>query len=118
MRAILGGAGLLLLVGAIDPLGAYGLTIESQFKRLTALLERNGILKDGVVTLPGKLLEGGAAGDGYSIVYALRDAGGLQRLAPWFRETKKHHSHGECDRLVNCPGGDGTAQIRAVFGRP
>lgn len=89
MRAILGGAGLLLLVGAVGPFGAYGLTIESQFVRLTSLLERNGILKDGAVTPPGKLLEGGAAGDGYSIVYALRDAGGLQRLAPWFAGDEK-----------------------------
>lgn len=90
MRAILGGAGVLLLVGSVGPFGAYGLTIESQFARLTALLERNGILKDGAITFPGKLLEGGAAGDGYSIIYALRDAGGLQRLAPWFAGDEKN----------------------------
>jgi len=88
MRAILGAMAVLLLVGSVGPMGANGLTVSSQLARLVALLERAGMLKDG------KLVAGGAlpadvAGDGFSIVYALKDAGGLHRLAPWFEGDPK-----------------------------
>ncbi|MDC6684760.1 DUF4153 domain-containing protein, partial [Leclercia adecarboxylata] len=69
MRAILGAVGVLLLTGSVGPLGANGLTISSQFKRLVALLESNGVLKDGKI-VPVGLLKPDAGSAGSSIIYA------------------------------------------------
>ena len=56
MRAILGGIAVLLLVGSAGPMGANGLTITSQVKRLAAIFETNGLFKDGkAVVAPNKL---------------------------------------------------------------
>ncbi len=88
MRAILGAVGVLLVIGSVGPMGANGLTISSQFKRLIALLETNGVLKDGKIT-PKGLLPSEAGNAGSSIVYALKDAGGLDRLKPWFEGDAK-----------------------------
>lgn len=86
MRAILGAAAAVLLVGAAGPWGANGMTITSQVSRLAALLETYGVLKDGTVTAPGKLLSAEVTSQGYSIVDTLHDARGLERLRPWFGE--------------------------------
>ena len=88
MRAILGAVGVLLVVGSVGPMGANGLTISSQFKRLVALLETSGVLKDGKIN-PKGLLASEAGSTGSSIVYALNDAGGLDRLKPWFAGDAK-----------------------------
>ena len=88
MRAILGAVGLLLIVGSVGPMGANGLTISSQFTRLVALLEFNGVLKDGKLT-PKGLLASETGTTGSSIVYALKDVGGLGRLKPWFEGDAK-----------------------------
>ena len=88
MRAILGAVGVLLVVGSVGPMGANGLTISSQFKRLVALLETSGVLKDGKIN-PKGLLPSEAGSTGSSIVYALNDAGGLDRLKPWFEGDAK-----------------------------
>ena len=84
MRAIVGAAAALLLVGAAGPWGANGTTISSQFGRLVALLEINGVLKDGKITKPEKQFPTEISSKGASFIYALRDANGLYRLAPWF----------------------------------
>ena len=88
MRAILGAMAVLLLAGSVGPMGANGLTISSQFSRLVALLDKQGVLKNGKIVGQG-LLTSDAAGAGYSIIYALKDAGGLHRLAPWFKDDPK-----------------------------
>ena len=88
MRAILGAVGVLLVIGSVGPMGANGLTISSQFKRLVALLETNGVLKDGKI-IPKGLLPSESGNAGSSIVYALKDAGGLDRLKPWFEGDAK-----------------------------
>ena len=88
MRAILGAVGVLLVIGSVGPMGANGLTISSQFKRLVALLETSGVLKDGKIN-PKGLLPSEAGSTGSSIVYALNDAGGLDRLKPWFEGDPK-----------------------------
>ena len=88
MRAILGAVGVLLVIGSVGPMGANGLTISSQFKRLVALLETSGVLKDGKIN-PKGLLASEAGSTGSSIVYALNDAGGLDRLKPWFAGDAK-----------------------------
>ena len=88
MRAILGAVGVLLVIGSVGPMGANGLTISSQFKRLVALLETSGVLKDGKINSKG-LLPSEAGSTGSSIVYALNDAGGLDRLKPWFEGDAK-----------------------------
>jgi hypothetical protein len=83
MRAIIGAAAVLLLVGAAGPWGANGTTIASQFGRLVALLDANGLLKDGRIDA-GKKVGSDMATSGYSMIYALRDVGGLDRLRPLF----------------------------------
>ena len=90
MRAILGAAALLLLVGAVGPMGANGLTVSSQFTRLVALLENHGILADGKLAKDSKRLDATTASAGYSMLIALKDAGGLGRLRPWFADDAKN----------------------------
>lgn len=89
MRAILGAAAVLLLVGSVGPLGANGLTVTSQVKRLMVLLADNGVLKDGRVVTPAKPLQGELSTNGYSIIYLLRDVDGLDRLKPLFAGDAK-----------------------------
>ena len=84
MRAILGGIAVLLLLGSAGPLGANGLTISSQVKRLAAIFESNGLFKDGKAVVSPNKLSGEAINQGNSILYALRDVNGLDRLRPWF----------------------------------
>jgi len=84
MRAILGGIAVLLLIGSAGPMGANGLTITSQVKRLAAIFETNGLFKDGKAVVAPNKLSGEAINQGNSILYALRDANGLDRLRPWF----------------------------------
>ena len=85
MRAILGTVGVLLLLGSVGPMGANGLTASSQFARLAALLESNGVIKDGKLTTHG-LLPSGAGSAGSSMVNALKDVDALDRLEPWFSD--------------------------------
>ena len=96
MRAILGAAAVLLLVGSVGPMGANGLAGASQYARLKGLLERAGVLDDGKLQSAPKL-PGEIAVRGSSIVYALKDADGLYRLAPWFRGDPKDPFAGNQD---------------------
>jgi hypothetical protein len=89
MRAILGGFALLLLVGSAGPFGANGLTVASQFERLESLLLRTGLLKEGLVVLPPPALSQEDAANGYSMLAAIGDAGGAERLKPWFLAAEK-----------------------------
>ena len=89
MRAILGGAAVLLLVSAAGPWGANGLTITSQFARLERLLSDNGVLKDGKIA-PKGLLPSEVASRGSSILYALKDVEGLKRIERWFTGTARN----------------------------
>jgi len=84
MRAILGGIAVLLLLGSAGPMGANGLTISSQVKRLAAIFESNGLFKDGKAVVAPDKLSGEVINQGNSILYALRDVNGLDRLRPWF----------------------------------
>jgi hypothetical protein len=84
MRAILGGIAVLLLIGSAGPMGANGLTISSQVKQLAAIFEFNGLFKDGKAVLSPYKLSSGDINQGNSILYALRDVNGLDRLRPWF----------------------------------
>ncbi len=84
MRVILGGFAILLLIGSAGPFGAKGLTIASQFGRLQDLLEANGILKDGRIAAPVPALKDEPKSSGNSMLFALREAGGIDRLRPWF----------------------------------
>jgi hypothetical protein len=88
MRAILGGLAVLLLAGSFGPWGANGLTVTSQFSRLSALLEQKGLLKDNRMVSPSPDLDNDSRQAGYSMLYALKDAGGLNRLKPWFEGAK------------------------------
>jgi Domain of unknown function (DUF4153) len=90
MRAILGGMAVLLLAGSVGPFGANGLTIASQLQRFTDLLTANGLLKDGKAVPPSVSPASELATDGYSILYALRDAGGIERLKPMFEGNEKN----------------------------
>ncbi len=89
IRAILGGLAILLLVGSVGPFGAYGLTISSQVTRLQALLESNGVLKDGKVVLPLRGLLSEHARAANSMIYALADVDGIDRLKPWFNHINQ-----------------------------
>jgi hypothetical protein len=89
MRAILGGLAVLLLAGSLGPWGANGLTISSQFARLTAFMQTNGLLQEGHVVPLASTVAPEVRQDGYSMVESLREAGGLKRLRPWFQGVDK-----------------------------
>ncbi|HUQ36156.1 MAG TPA: DUF4153 domain-containing protein [Aestuariivirga sp.] len=89
MRAILGGIAVLLLIGSAGPMGANGLTISSQVKQLAAIFETNGLFKDGKAVVAPNKLSGEAINQGNSILYALREVDGLDRLRPWFEGTEQ-----------------------------
>jgi len=89
MRAILGGIAVLLLIGSAGPMGANGLTISSQVKQLAAIFESNGLFKDGKAIVAPNKLSGEVISQGNSILYALRDVNGLDRLRPWFEGTEQ-----------------------------
>jgi hypothetical protein len=84
MRMILGAMAVLLLLGAAGPLGANGLTITSQVARFAAFLETHGLLKDGKAVKPSGLLPSEVTNEGYTFLGAIEQAGGLDRLQPWF----------------------------------
>jgi hypothetical protein len=90
MRMILGGFAILLLIGSAGPMGANGLTITSQMGRLAALLEANGVLKDGRIVTPIPAIKDEHKSSGNSMLYALREAGGMDRLRPWFAGMEKN----------------------------
>jgi len=89
MRAILGGMAVLLLIGSAGPFGANGLTINTQLPRFERLLTDNGLLKDGKAVAPTGKVSSDVISEGYSILGALNDANGLDRLAPWFEGVDK-----------------------------
>ena len=89
MRTILGGIAVLLLLGSAGPMGANGLTISSQVKQLAAIFEFNGLFKDGKAVLSPYKLSSGDINQGNSILYALRDVNGLDRLRPWFEGVEQ-----------------------------
>jgi hypothetical protein len=89
MRAILGGIAVLLLIGSAGPMGANGLTISSQVRQLAAIFEINGLFKDGKAVVAPNKLSGETINQGNSILYALRDVNGLDRLRPWFEGTEQ-----------------------------
>jgi hypothetical protein len=88
MRAILGGLAVLLLAGSFGPWGAHGVTIASQYGRLAELLERKGLLRNNLVVEPVPAFDNESRQAGYSMLSALREAGGLDRLRPWFAEAR------------------------------
>ncbi len=90
MRVILGAMAVLLLVGSAGPFGANGLTIKSQFARLESLLAKTGLLKDGKAIAPSTRPANEIVSEGYSIIYVLQEAGGLERLRPWFANDAKN----------------------------
>jgi len=96
MRAILGAAAVLLLIGSFGPMGANGLTGASQVSRLQALLAEAGVLQDGKLQQPAKLPNETAV-RGSSIVYALKDADELHRIEPWFEGDPKDPFAGQQD---------------------
>lgn len=88
MRVVIGAIGLLLLAGAAGPLGANGLTVSSQYGRLVALLEGQGLLAEGKARKAPALLAADVGSNGYSMLEAIRSAGGLDRLRPLFAGAK------------------------------
>lgn len=90
MRVILGAMAVLLLVGSAGPFGANGLTITTQMARLQQLLIGNGLLKDGKAISPSSRPAQEVVTEGYSMIYTLREAGGLERLRPWFADDAKN----------------------------
>ena len=70
-------------------MGANGLTISSQVKRLAAIFEFNGLFKNGKAVLSPYKLSSGDINQGNSILYALREVNGLDRLRPWFEGVEQ-----------------------------
>ena len=97
MRAILGGIAVLLLVGSAGPIGANGLTISSQVKRLADIFEANGLFKDGKAVVVEKSLAGEIINQGNSILYALNKVNGLDRLRSWFEGSQQDPFHGSAE---------------------
>lgn len=89
MRAILGAFAILLLAGSAGPFGANGLTITTQLARFQQLLTANGLFKDGKAVPSAGKLKSETVSEGYSILGVLQDAGGLERMAPWFEGVDK-----------------------------
>lgn len=110
MRAILGGLAVLLLIGSAGPFGANGLTIRTQMVRFERLLTESGLLQDGKAVAPTGKVSSEVTSEGYSILGALNNANGLDRLAPWFEGD---------DKSLFKPGSDGwtlQSDIATFFG--
>ncbi len=84
MRVIIGGAAVLLLASSFGPQGAFAVTARSQFARLVALLDEGHALKDGHFAGKVQGLSQQKINDAYSIMQALFDVRGLQRVASLF----------------------------------
>jgi hypothetical protein len=90
MRVILGGFAILLLIGSAGPMGANGLTITSQMGRLAALLEASGVLKDGKIVTTVPAIPDKDRSSGSSMLFALRAAGGMDKVRSWFEGMEKN----------------------------
>jgi hypothetical protein len=89
MRLILGSLAILLLIGSAGPWGANGLSISSQFARLTNLLAAGGFLTNtGKIADPMPKWTEDSRSESYSMLQVLREADGLDRLKPWFEGRK------------------------------
>jgi hypothetical protein len=55
------------------------------------LMRVNGLLNDGKIVLPPPRMEPKVKQDAASILYALRETDGLDRLKPWFEEKDRDH---------------------------
>jgi hypothetical protein len=86
MRAIVGSAAVLLLVGSFGPLGAFSTTAVSQVARLKVALEKIGALKNGKVVGSPIAASQDEKYHAITIVTALADVNGLEAIRPWFEK--------------------------------
>jgi len=81
MRALLGSAALLLLIGSFGPQGAFNLTGASQIQKLKSLLEKKGVLVGSKLNATGVTYPWPERNQGTTIISALRSSGQLERIS-------------------------------------
>ncbi len=86
MRLILTPLAAALFLGGFGPWGATGATISSQFARLESVLATSGVLINGKPAETAPKLKGIANDTAHESLKELLNAGGVNRLAPWFDE--------------------------------
>jgi hypothetical protein len=86
MRAIVGSAAVLLLVGSFGPQGAFSTTAVSQVARLQVVLEKIGALKNGKIVGDRISASQDEKYHAITIVTALADVNGLEAIRPWFEK--------------------------------
>jgi Domain of unknown function (DUF4153) len=80
MRAVIGAAAVLLLLGSFGPWGAVGTTINSQLAWLEKFLNDNAMLHNGVLKTVLPSLGQDANNRGYSILQTLVEAGAIEKV--------------------------------------
>jgi hypothetical protein len=79
----------LLLIGSFGPQGAYGVSANSQYARLLAVLERTGAVKEGAFVQKMPASETAAQNDAASIIYSLSEMRALDRVAALLPESDR-----------------------------
>lgn len=80
MRVVIGTMAALLIAGSFGPWGANGMTERDQFARLKAVMTDTGILKGDTLVLPPPAINAEAKQQMYSMIQALGDVNGLDRV--------------------------------------
>ncbi len=108
MRVLIGAAAVLLLGASFGPFGAYGMTANSQYARFVALMERNGMLQNGLVVKPAKVLTVVQKTEGVSVLQALVEVGALNRTGALLAEADR--------KSLEISGSWIPEETRALFG--
>jgi hypothetical protein len=89
MRALLGSFALLVLLGSVGPWGVNSVSIASQFARLEGFLASEKLLTpDRRITDPLPQISDRGKREIYSILTALNQMGGLDKVKPFFAGRK------------------------------
>ncbi|WP_119391880.1 DUF4153 domain-containing protein [Taklimakanibacter lacteus] len=111
MRVLLGSFALLVLVGSTGPWGANSVSVASQFERLIGYLQADKLLtpEGKVVDQPPRLSDVNRS-EIDSLIWALNNMGGLDKLAPLFAGHKDDPFATGADKW------DVFSKIRTAFG--
>jgi hypothetical protein len=81
MRVIIGGAAVLLVLGSFGPLGAVGLTVNSQMARFEKFLTENGMLEQGKLKAVLPELTSEKKKMGFSFLQVLNEVSAMDKVS-------------------------------------
>jgi hypothetical protein len=103
MRVIIGGAAVLLVLGSFGPLGAVGLTVNSQLARFEKFLTENGMLEQGKLKAVLPVLDQAKKRQGYSMLEVLGQVHAVDRAEVYLPagEKLRQPEYGYLDAAVS-----------------